>query len=231
MMRINYQMSLVALFLVFAIYAISFAAETVFAVMARIPGFEFLDSISIWVWSMLLILAWTKGWLVINRPYSCHGRIVIDAPIEEIWDHVRPRVRGNTFHGGFERIVALPGEQDRFDLIVDARLRNEEANVTDRLQTTIAVEEPKRYLKLTYLNAAEFPLFAKELVSTEYFLEPVAGGIAVSIVENLARITPGMVLALLFLNPSKDGLTALKAAAEGWPDPSRQEPLVQELDL
>lgn len=229
-MRIDYSMSVVALFLVLAIFAISLAADVVFAFLARVPGFAFLDSVSIWVWSLLLLLAWAKGWLVINRPYTCYGCRVIDAPIEDIWDHVRPRVRDKTFHSGIERIVGLPGEPDRFDLILDAQLRDDEANMTDRLQIRIAAEKAPNYLKLTYLNAAEFPLFAKETVSTEYFLDPVEGGVAVSIVENLARITPGMVLAFLYLNPARDGLKALKSVAEGQPDTSRMHAMMQELD-
>jgi len=229
-MRIDYPMSYFVLFLVFAIFAISLAADAVFALLSGVPGFALLDGVSVWGWSLLLMVAWAKGWLAINRPYSCHGRIVIDAPIEEIWDHVRPRVRGNTFHSGFERIVALPGEPDRFDLVLDAQLRDDEANDTDRLQSSIVAEEALRYLKLTYLNASEFPLFAKESVSTEYFLEPVEGGVAVSIVENFARITPEMVLAFLYSNPACKGLKALKAVAESQPDPSRAEILMQNLD-
>ena len=229
-MRIDHPMSVVALFLVFAVFAISLAADTVFAFAARVPGFAFLDNFSVAIWSLLLILAWAKGWLVINRPYTCHGCIVIDAPIEDIWDHIRPRVRGNTFHSGFGRIVGLPGEPDRFDLLLNPRLRDSEANITDRLQVKITAERAPCYLKLTYLNAAEFPLFAKESVSTEYFLDPVEGGVAVSIVENLARITPGMVLAFLLTDPARAGLKALKAFAEGQPEPSRTHALMQELD-
>ena len=221
---------IVVVFLFLAIFAISFAADEVFSMLARFPGLAFLEDFGGWIWPVLLVFAWVRGWLVINRPYSCHGEIVIDAKAEDIWDHVQLRVRANTFHSGFGRIVGLPGEPDRFDMVLDARLLDDEANSTDRLQVCVAEKETLRYIKLTYLNAGEFPLFAKESVSTEYFLDPVDGGIKVSMVERLARITPGIVFAFLYLNPVKDGLKRLKAVVEGEPDPSIMGGWLDEID-
>ena len=52
----------------------------------------------------------------------------------------------------------------------------------------------------------------------------------VSTVEHLARITPGMVLAFLYLNPAKDGLKRLKAGVEGQPDPSHLGAWLDDID-
>ncbi|MGI9394468.1 MAG: hypothetical protein ACR2OY_07460 [Boseongicola sp.] len=48
-----------------------------------------------------------------------------------------------------------------------------------------------------------------------------------SIVENLTEITPGMVLALIFLSLAGDGL---RAAAEGRTDTSKSPALLRALD-
>ncbi len=219
-MRVVTLASVVTVLVLVTIFAVSLAADAVVSFLAHAPGLGFLDGVSRWVWPGLLIFAWARGWLVINRPYNCHGSIEIDASIDDIWDHIRPQARLGTFHTGFERIVGLPGEPDRFDFILDARLRDDGANKTDRLQARISGEDAPRYLKLTYLNAADFPLFARDTVSSEYFLHQVEGGVEVSIVERLARITPAMVLAFLYLNPARDGLKRLKAAVEGQSNPS-----------
>jgi len=221
---------IVAMFLVLTALAITFVADAVISILARLSGLGFLDEISSWIWPVLLVIAWNRGWLVINRPYNFHRKIVINAEVEDVWDHIRPRVRANTFHSGFGRIVGLPGEPDRFDMILDPRLLDDETNQTDRLQVCISEKETRCYIKLTYLNADQFPLFAKESVSTEYFLDPVEDGTKVTMVERLARITPTMVIAFLYLSPAKDGLKRLKAIVEGLPDPSRMGGWLDEID-
>jgi hypothetical protein len=221
---------IVVMFLVLMALVITYVADAAISLLARLPGLGFLDGISGWIWPVLLAIAWMRGWLVINRPYNCHGEIVINAEVEDIWDHIRPRVRANTFHGGFGRIVGLPGEPDRFDMILDPRLLDNETNQTDRLQVCISAQDARGYIRLTYLNADQFPLFAKESVSTEYFLDPVEDGTKVTMVESLARITPTMVIAFLYLNPAKDGLKRLKATVEGLPDPSRMGGWMDDMD-
>ncbi len=229
-MRIVTLACVVTVFVVVAVFAVSLVMDAAISLLARAPGLAFLDSISRWVWPVVLIFAWARGWLVINRPMSCHASIVIEAPVEDIWDRIRPRARPETFQTGFGRIVGLPGEPDRFDLILEARLRDDETNTTDRLQTRITAEDAPRFLELTYLNAADFPLFAREATTTEYFLDPVAGGVEVSMVEHLARITPGIVLAFLCLNPASDSLKRLKAIVEGEPDGSQIGAWLDDMD-
>ncbi len=221
---------IVVMFLVLTALAITFVADAVILLLSRQSGLGFPDGIGGWIWPALLAIAWIRGWLVINRPYNCRGEIVINAEVEDIWDHIRPRVRANTFHNGFGRIVGLPGEPDRFDMIMDPRLLDDETNQTDRLQVCISAQEARCYIRLTYLNADQFPNFAKESVSTEYFLDPVEHGTKVTMVERMARITPTMVIALLYLNPVKDRLKRLKAIVGGLPDPSRIGAWVDEID-
>lgn len=179
---------------------------------------------------IFLVVAFHKDWLAIPRPYQCRGDIWIDASPSAVWDHVRPRARSSTFHSGFDRIDACPGEPDRFDLVIDGRMGDEGVPVPDRLQVRITEEEPKAYLQMKPLNAAAFPLFAKDNVQTEYFLTPEDGGTRVTMKDTLSRITPVMIIAFLYMNPARDGLKRLKAFAEGTPDPSRMGAWMEELD-
>ena len=73
---------------------------------------------------------------------------------------------------------------------------------------------------MRYLNLQDYPSWSKDLLQTEYFLEPSDAGVKVTMVETLERLRLSSIVSLFMLNPCRDGLLRVKALSEGQPDQS-----------
>ncbi|MCF2904395.1 hypothetical protein L0666_05305 [Octadecabacter sp. CECT 8868] len=190
-------------------------------------GLPWLNGISgIWVFAALIFVLpkqyiWGKIAKMIgfDGPYVCHATLDIDASVAEVWDEVRLRPRDDYYQPTMKRITAVAGEPNRFDLHVDERL-TADGDIPMRIEAVIEEKVENFYLRLGYLNAETLPLFGKDLVSTEIWMEREAGKTRITYAENLSQLTLTTALAFLFLNPAKDGLKQLKSRCEGTPDTS-----------
>lgn len=73
---------------------------------------------------------------------------------------------------------------------------------------------------MSYLNIDAYPLWAGDLVRSEYFLERVEGKTRETLIETLDKLRLSTVLSLFVLNPCRDAMKRVKALCEGTPDES-----------
>ncbi len=153
-----------------------------------------------------------KNWLAWNKRYDCHGSVVIDAPISEIWDMVEIRERNDYFASTMKQIRSVPGQSDEYHFLMESAA---DEGMPDHVHIKIVDEVPNEYLAYYVVNADDLPLFGKDHMMTEIILSEVEDGVKVTYIESLKRLTLLSFLAFLFLNPARDGLVNLKAQIEG----------------
>ena len=185
--------------------------------LSMIPGLGWLEG-----WSGLLIAFWVWIFLpdrykALQVKYDIRGSAVIDAPAETIWNLMRPREGRDYFLNSVTHVTAVEGEPDRVDLHFDNKFAE---TPLPSLQVVIEEQETLAYLRMGYLNADAFPLWSKDLANTEYFMEREGDAWRVTHIEHLERLRLITILALLFLNPCRDGVKRLKALSEGQEDTS-----------
>lgn len=168
--------------------------------------------------------------LKIPRPMAIDAVTVIDASPSRIWDEIMPRSRSDYFLASTGRIEAVADIPDRFDYFISATPNGGDEEVTC-VRAVVAEARPDAYLRKEYENAEDFPLFARDIVSSEVFIEPAAnGGTQVRMSENLSHISLTALASVLFLHPCKDALKALKARCEGTDDTSWMNRTTEELE-
>ena len=145
-----------------------------------------------------LLFLMPKDWLAWNKRYDCHGSVVIDAPISQVWDMVEIRERDDYFASALSQIRGVPGQSDEFRFLTDSP---EDDGMPDHVHIKIVDEVPHEYLAYYVVNADELPLFGKDHMMTEIMLSQVEGGVKVTYIESLKRLTALSFLAFLFLNP------------------------------
>ena len=159
-----------------------------------------------------LVFLIPKNWLAWNKRYDCHGSVVIDAPISQVWDMVEIRERDDYFASALKQIRTVPGQSDEYHFLTDGPA---DEGMPAHVHIKIVDEVPNEYLAYYVVNADELPLFGKDHMMTEIILSEVEDGVKVTYIESLKRLTLVSFLAFLFLNPARDGLVNLKAQIEG----------------
>ncbi len=210
----------------FAVFALAsvlvgldLAIAFVMATTSRMFAIPWLEQAAV-LWLILMFWVLPKDWMAINRPYSCRGHVVIDAPIAQVWDAVRVTPRGATYRSVVTRITGDAARPDRFYFHLDPRLsaRNDPAHA--RIAVDVTQSEPERYLRIEYPERDDLPGASRDLVCSEVFLQQTDDGVAVTIVESLRRISITTIFTLIFLNPCKDSARRLQSWIEGSDDAS-----------
>ena len=207
---------LITVALILGVVVLAVVNHLLMGAVSRIPGLGWMQG-----WSGIAVLI--VGWILLPErfkavpiAYDIRGTTLIDASGHRIWQLMRPTAGAPYFLSSVTEVREVAGEPDRLDLQFDTRMTNE----GHALMVRVEEEEPLSYLRLGYLNAEVFPLWSKDLVSTEQFMERENGLWRVTHIDHLDKLRISTVLALLFLNPSRDGLSRLKALSEGTADPS-----------
>lgn len=152
--------------------------------------------------------------LALNRKFCIEGEVIIDAPIEDVWNRVNLRERSDYFNPVIRQVRAVPGAPQEFKLLFKKGMACALAACPDSLRVRLLDEEIYEYMAFHAVNAKQMPLFGKDHRMTEILLEQQLDGVRVRYIETLSRITLGTLLALIFLNPARDTLRSLKAQIE-----------------
>ena len=200
-----------------ALWLGAFATSALVSILAGVAGIELSYSLTIWGGFVLFfgaLFVMPRDWLAWNGKYCVEGETIIEAPIEEVWDNLQLRPRDNYFNTVTRSIRAVPGKPDEFKLMFDQRLIGADAQAPDHIHVRLLDEEKYEYIAFHALNAHRMPLFGKDHLMAEILLEQQLDGVRVRYMETLSRVTLGAFLALMFLNPARDAVRALKAQCE-----------------
>lgn len=173
-------------------------------------------------WGTLFVfgILWTflpDKYKAIHRIYEIRGEALVDAPLASVWDTVLPQP-GREYHSGsVTKVTAVQGQPDRLDLHTNGEGFS---GPLPPLEVVLEEVEPYSYFRMTYLNMDAYPLWAGDLVKSEYFLERADGKTRVTLIETLDKIRVSTVLSLFALNPCRDAMQRVKALCEGTPDES-----------
>ena len=194
------------------------------ATLAAGLGLPWLQDVDVFWLVLFVALILPKGWIIKrlrgNKPYVCHATMDIEAPVGEVWDMYRLRPRDDYHSITMPIVRAVPGISNQFELVVDGRLSKDD-DIPETMKMQVDEEIENFYIRMHCMNAESLPLFGKDLVSTEIWMEEIAPNrTRVTYAENLSRLTMITVLAFLFLNPARDGLKRVKALCEGQEDTS-----------
>lgn len=182
-------------------------------------GLPWMGEISV-LWLILAFWVLPKDWMAINRTYRCVGSSLIDAPLAQIWDEIRPRPRGASYRPVVSRITADLSLPNRFYYYFDPRLTGEGTGQPNRIAVDVTDMEDGAYLRTEYPQTLSLPSWARDVTCSEVFLEQKDEGVEVTFVETLRRLTVPAIFSLTFLNPCRDTARRLKACVEGTEDPS-----------
>lgn len=163
----------------------------------------------------------------LHRPYEIRGEALIDAPIAVVWDTVLPQPGKEHFLSSISQVTAVDGHPDRVDLHTTHSGFN---GPLPPLEAVMEEVETNSYYRLSYLNVEAYPLWAGDLVTSEYFLERVHGKTKLTMIETLNKLRPLTVLCLMLLNPCRDSTVRIKALCEGTPDQSWMTWMSENLD-
>jgi len=185
--------------------------------IARNLNLPWLEHVSTFWIALFLLFTLPAKWTSIPKRLEVRGTVEIDATPEQIWETIGPFPHTPYWSAGVTHTSAVEGEENRLDFPF---VQSGDNIDFEPLQAVIEAEVPEEYFAYRYLNAHVFPLMGKDLVLSEYFLEPSENGTRVTQIEHLERIRLTTVPLLLFLNPARDALQRLKAVMEGEEDTS-----------
>ena len=209
---------------VIVIVCLFVGVDLAFAVAMTATGYyletPWMAEVSV-LWLILAFWVLPKDWMAINRAYACRGNAFVAAPIEQVWDAVQLRPRTDNFRPVVSKITADLIHMDRYHYHLDPRMRSQSETHPNHVTVQVTDAHKHSYLRLEYPSASTLTGLTKDIVSSEIFLEPRPGGVEVTFVENLHRLSIPTLFSLMFINPSKDAAMRLKSWIEGTPDQSR----------
>lgn len=199
----------------------------VFLLLAHIVFKTFVSLFGIsWDFSLTMVclivlkLFLPAKWQVIPVRFSMRGRALIDTNPAEVWARMYPQAGGDYFLTTVDHIKSAPDRPNGVDIYLDDRLKDEQSQAPVMIQANITHLSKGHSLRLEYQNAENLPLFGKQTESTDYKIEQKGEMVEFQIIENFKGLSISGLLALLFLNPAKDGARRMKALCEGGPDVS-----------
>lgn len=172
------------------------------------------------LWLLFLVAPFVLQVVKLPRfPMTAAGSVDIAAPIEEVWDQVRPRPRTDYFLRTTPEIRAIAGQGNEFDYVLADNL-NGNADAAPALRVSV-VEEMKPYYLATFTsNCSDLPMVNVDAEANEYRFEDLGGATRVIFRSTLSNMSVMAALTRLLVNPSQDSLKVLKARCEGSPDTS-----------
>lgn len=163
----------------------------------------------------------------LHRIYEIRGEVLIDAPLATVWETVLPQP-GLEYHSHtVTKVTAVEGEPKRVDLHTDGAGLD---GPLPPLEAVLEEVEPYSYFRMSYLNIDAYPLWAGDLVKSEYFLERAEGKTRVTLIETVDKLRISTVLSLFALNPCRDAMQRVKALCEGTRDESWMTWMQENLD-
>lgn len=186
-----------------------------------------------WIRGWMLFLCLPLVWIVLPRhlrawpgPYTTQASIVIAARPDDVWRHVFPRAGARPFTPVVDRIDAVAGAAERFDLVyVEGFLPKR----LPPLQVKVEAQEFPRYFRLSYPNRALFPMHIPDIASFEFDIREHRDGSRVTLSQTFSRLRPVSVLTLLCFDECGMLLRSAKAVCEGKPDKTWVARLVREI--
>ncbi len=185
--------------------------------LTALTGFDFVTAALV---LMAVSVLWTflpDRFKALHRPYEIRGEALIDAPVAVVWDTVLPQPGKEHFLSSISQVTAVEGRPDRLDLHTTHSGFN---GPLPALEAVVEEVETNSYYRLSYLNVKAYPLWAGDLVTSEYFLERADDKTKLTMIETLDKLRPLTVLCLIMLNPCRDSTVRIKALCEGTPDQS-----------
>lgn len=209
---------LAMLVLILLVWAIGFVLEeAVLLPIADAIGWDWVRSIPLTLIFVCGLFAFSGRRLALPISHRIEATTEIDAPVSDVWDMIVPRTRDDYWTATITHTV-----RDRVDpSLIDYHFEGTEAiGAPSVLHCQITGEEPHRYFAYRALNGDAFPLFAGDVVLSEYKLQDLGDTTRVTLTEHLDRLQFVTIPLLLWMNPNRDSLLRMKAIAEGVPDTS-----------
>jgi len=209
---------LLGLVLLLVVWGGAFALEQFLLVpLATALGWEWVDKIPLTLIFVCGFFALPARWTAIPMTYHIRGSTEIDQTSAYVWDVIAPRTRDSYWSATITRSTIDPSDPSRIEFHFEGTAAIGAPSV---LRCVIIEEEPFRRFAYRALNGDEFPMFAGDVVRSEYTLANVEGRTRVTFVETLDRLQLVAIPLLLWMNPCQDALIRLKAVCEGVADTS-----------
>lgn len=172
-----------------------------------------LDLVQNWPVVLALVLLWfvlPSRFKCLHRPLTLRSSVLIDAPLSAVWHRVLLHPGRKHFFPGVIEILGDEIDSDHFSLRFDPVGKGDVPLLQLRVDEII----DHAFLRIIYLNAADCPMWSKDLKSSEYIVEREGFRTRLTIVEQVEKINASAVVAILFLRPCKTSALRIKTLCE-----------------